>query len=451
MSFPISQCLKTAIACGKDTFSSPPWSQISERPSDYFDPDVLGIQYSSMIKEPSKMVKANLLAVLTHLFKRQEAESEPRFQMVVPLGLRIGRAKAAVPGASKQAARMTAPVKAPVGLVTPEATPGLSRSPTPMPWPKDSLQKPSAEGQELTTPSDGRSQSNKTDADGRLKQRLVTDPGRPPMSDSLPPRPKVRLDTGADAIIDTDPEANHDGHRDPSLSAKDRNSKRDHTGPTSLQGEVKSKIGGGLEGLTEENDGLVIPLACDSDDEREIPTEDLFQPPVNGISKPANPLQQPASVAHPTNLVQIEEGVWASSPLRKPIIAASKRVNIEFKPRQQGRSLQTLKEAAEDVILPEEELVAKVVKAKSSRGGKRGRGAKARGAKGSRSAPSTFLESEVGETSAQGSEAPPPISEKPQAKPLRRHKASAPQEVSPGLAKDRDRREVKRPKRPDVA
>ncbi|KAH6912509.1 hypothetical protein BKA70DRAFT_1218693 [Coprinopsis sp. MPI-PUGE-AT-0042] len=299
------------IHYGKEQRSSPPWSDMAARPDRYFSPEVLAEEYTKLIKEPSKMGKTNLLKVLKHLYSCQEDTVQPRFQMKDNQHINEENAAQEVTGVQKHARKRTKPkpvtkqVHPPIP--SPQATPGISRSPTPAPR-------------------------------------------------DLPPFPVV-------------PETEHRGSVPKTDAAHTERSKPEvglHVIPESggIARADRSHQSEEAVGTLQDFGGL--PAAIESDEEL-LPFEADI--PAEG---------HPTWEATTKELVELSPGVWASSPVRKPIVSASHRIQMQFKPKQLGRTLQGI-----DVALKQGEHVdvrelrrsepakrAKKTRAKAGRGGK---------------------------------------------------------------------------------
>ncbi|KAH6885674.1 hypothetical protein BKA70DRAFT_1236906 [Coprinopsis sp. MPI-PUGE-AT-0042] len=267
----------TVHYAGRDERSSPPWSDMAARPSHYFPPEILAPEYAQLIKEPSKMGKANLLKILKHLFHRQEAAMKPRFQMtdnrpaeeatLAPQAPRVQR-KARKQTQTKRKAGKNQPP-----LPSPQTTPGLSRSPTPA-------------QRELSAPLD------------------IVVPAL--LNPTFSAAGALALDvTKTDLGLDMIPESG-------SLSVTEHGLDPDTAIGTS------HNLGG-------------LPAALKSD-------EDLL------LFNTDQPMQEIEEQRYGTTkeIVELAPGVWASSPVRKPLVSASHRIQMQFKPQQSGRTLQGL-------------------------------------------------------------------------------------------------------------
>ncbi|KAH6893846.1 hypothetical protein BKA70DRAFT_1440059 [Coprinopsis sp. MPI-PUGE-AT-0042] len=383
------------LASGKTDKASPPWSSISEEPSRYFPEGVLPAELASMIKEPSKMGKAKLLQVLTYLYEHQETNMLPLFHFIQHSGNMDGRKENGRGSAGKKGkARVSDGEQSSTGsgkggpvlkaLPSPETTPGLSPSPLATPQLGQSALLPTIEEaleeeyrfgtNYMPTPA-----FTPTTA---LTPILTADTMPIPASTAIAERlwctkftatPAFQLTTAFTMPVPASTALTEHLLLTKFTATPASQPTTAFTMPIPASTAITEHLP-----LTEFTATPAFqPTTAFMRAPKPTPTAALGLGPVSAAvhgpttheteartafdEAPASP-QKRSALGNPkgdvinaegttresadgsNSMTEITPGVWASSPLRKPAVSASQRLQLSFKPKPAGRTLEAVKE-----------------------------------------------------------------------------------------------------------
>jgi hypothetical protein len=381
-----SMCLPfwlEGLASGKGERSSPPWGDLREHPRKYISPEVLDDEHTQLIQDPSKMSKENLLKLLQHLFDRQSGGHLPPFTMI--------------PQGKGGAERQSQPAPKPKGKALPSPRPPVHpNNGQPIPVPNNFHPIPIADSDPRPRP--------KAKGRGKAVESLPSPDPTPGPSRAQTPdsRTVCTHETTLSPIHEAQP-------------VQELNS--------SITTVPSSKVDGAKH------------------DSSPISVKNLTVLSNTGFS-PEIDQTKPTTISGTTREVsEVAPGLWVSSLVRKPLLPASQRVQVQFKPQQLGRTLSSLKEA---VATSEPQVVSTQAKEKKvdlgakkgRKGGKGGTGRKARKAKDSEETIHvTTIDDKVALDDDWYEE-----DIRPAQTPVKTSRAQAIRAAQPGLAKDRLRR-----------